>query len=121
MSVGKKSEMSLIVRGTALGKISLKRGTMPKIINGHNPEDPETEVDPNKKLLTDLLRQYQSGYLSMTQLNLADPVLLCKLSVVALSQLSAMHAVDVGMNPEQFFNICKANYSEAFKRAPKFH
>lgn len=94
---------------------------MPKNINGHDPDASPNVDDPHKMLLTSLLRQYQAGYLSMAQLNPEDPVLLCKLSVVALSQLAAMHAVDVGMQPEQFFNICKANYAEAFKRAPRFH
>lgn len=94
---------------------------MPKNMNGHDPETPATVEDANKKLLTEILRHYQASYISMSNLHAEDPVLLCKLSVVALSQLGAMHAVDVGMNPEQFFNICKANYAEAFKRAPRFH
>lgn len=43
-----------------------------------------------------------------------------RLSLVALTQVAAVVAVDVGMHPEQFTAMCLANFNEARKRAPKF-
>lgn len=47
-------------------------------------------------------------------------VLYSRLSVVALSQLTAIVAVDVGMNEQQFLAVCKANFDEAHTKAPRF-
>lgn len=49
-----------------------------------------------------------------------EPVLFSRLSVVALTQLSAMLGVDVGMTQEQYMAVCQANFIEAFRKAPKF-
>jgi hypothetical protein len=42
------------------------------------------------------------------------------MSVVALSHMAAVTAVDVAMSEEQFINVCLANYREAIKRAPRW-
>lgn len=49
-----------------------------------------------------------------------DPVIYSRLSMVALSQLAAALAVDVGMKPEQFAAVCQAQFAQAYQRAPKF-
>lgn len=43
-----------------------------------------------------------------------------RISVVSLTQVAAMAAVDVGMTEEQFMLVCMANFNEANKKAPKF-
>ena len=49
-----------------------------------------------------------------------DPVVFSRVSVVTLTQVAAVTAVDVGMGEDQFLNTCKANYKEAEKRAPRW-
>ena len=43
-----------------------------------------------------------------------------RMSVVTLSHMAAVTAVDVAMSEEQFINVCLANYREAVKRAPRW-
>lgn len=43
-----------------------------------------------------------------------------RLSLVALTQLSAIIGVDIGMNASQFTAVCRANFDAAYERAPKF-
>ena len=49
-----------------------------------------------------------------------DPVIYSRVSVVSLTQIAAVTAVDVGMTEEQFLNTCKANFQEANQRAPRW-
>ena len=49
-----------------------------------------------------------------------DPVKYSRLSVVSLTQVAAMTAVDLGMPIEQFTEVCRANFLEAMARAPRF-
>jgi hypothetical protein len=51
---------------------------------------------------------------------LLEPVAYQKVSVVATSHVAAVTAVDCKMTLDQFINVCKANYQEAHKRAPKW-
>ena len=41
-------------------------------------------------------------------------------SIVALTNIAAVTAVDVGMDEEQFLRTCKANYAVAVKNAPRW-
>ena len=43
-----------------------------------------------------------------------------RISVVSLTQVAAMTAVDVGMTEEQYMLVCMANFNEAYKKAPKW-
>lgn len=52
--------------------------------------------------------------------NRVDPVLLSRMTVVAMAGYSAMLAVDVGMPPENFTAVCGASYKQAYDKAPKF-
>ena len=49
-----------------------------------------------------------------------DPVIYSRVSVVSLTQIAAVTAIDVGMTEEQFLNTCKANFQEADKKAPRW-
>lgn len=40
-----------------------------------------------------------------------------RISVVSLTQVAAMTAVDVGMTEEQYMLVCMANFNEANKKA----
>ena len=43
-----------------------------------------------------------------------------RITILSLTQMAAMTAVDVGMGEEQFVELCLENYREAHRRAPKF-
>lgn len=49
-----------------------------------------------------------------------DPPRYSRLSVVTLSHVAATVAVDVGMDLEQFLAVCRANFKDAYQRAPKW-
>lgn len=48
------------------------------------------------------------------------PVKYSRLSIVTMTHMGAVTAVDVGMTEEQFLQTCKANYEEAARRAPRW-
>ena len=49
-----------------------------------------------------------------------DPATLVRLMVVAMTRYAAILAIDVGMTPEQFEAVSRANFKDAFDQAPKF-
>jgi hypothetical protein len=49
-----------------------------------------------------------------------DAIKYTRLSVVSLTHVAAVLAVDVGMNEEQYLKVCKANFTEAVAKAPKW-
>jgi hypothetical protein len=49
-----------------------------------------------------------------------DAVKFSQLSIIALTQLGAIVAVDVGMPTDKFIAVCKAQHDEAYRRAPRF-
>jgi hypothetical protein len=49
-----------------------------------------------------------------------DPVKYSRLSVVSLTWLASVVAVDVHLTEEQFLDVCRANFREAYAKAPKF-
>lgn len=67
-----------------------------------------------------LISEFQATWVRYQKEAGVKPVKYSQLSVVALSHLAAVLGVDVGMNSEQFINVCQANFSEAYRRAPKF-
>ena len=89
---------------------------MPKVMNGHGVH----EVDPHYELTLKLLNELREFWLGQLKNTTADDVTFARLSVVALTQFSAMLAVDVGMLDEQFINVCRAQFQAAYAKAPKF-
>lgn len=90
---------------------------MPKIAK----TEVKQETTPEYKIMVDMLTGFQREW--NAQFNAKkdiDAVKFSKLSVVALTQLSAIIGVDVGMMEEQYTNVCRAQFIEAHKRAPKF-
>ena len=49
-----------------------------------------------------------------------DPDKYARLSIVSLTQVASVIAVDVGMDQEQFLKICEANFRDALAKAPKW-
>ena len=91
---------------------------MPKVkeMNGHGAPAPDPHYEMTLKLLNDL-KNFWAKQLKDAP---ADDVTFARLSVVALTQFSAMLGVDVGMTEEQFVKICKVQFKESYSRAPKF-
>jgi hypothetical protein len=90
-----------------------------KLANGkdHHPTQP---VSPEYQLASKLMEAFQETWKAMYAEGLADPMTFSRMSVVALTQLAAIVGVDVGMSTDQFIAINKANFEEAFRKAPKF-
>ena len=88
---------------------------MPKNSAAHPPQK-----DPRYELTLLLLNEFKAKFAELAARDLADPVVFSRMSTVALTQLGAVVAVDVGMNQEQFVAVCRSNFDEAFKRAPRF-
>lgn len=89
---------------------------MPKKMNGHS----HGQVNPHQQLAKEILEQFRLSFMTMVNEKKAEPILLSRLSVVALTQLAAVIAIDVGMQSDQFINISRCNFDEALKRAPRF-
>jgi len=79
-------------------------------------EDPSPEYLLHVKIVNEMRQFWVDG---MRDAGVSQ-VLYSRISVVALSQLSAIIGVDVGMTEQQFLSVCKANFDEAFKNAPRF-
>ena len=43
-----------------------------------------------------------------------------RISILTATQMAAITAIDVGLPEEQFLDICRENYQEAYRRTPKF-
>ena len=43
-----------------------------------------------------------------------------RISIVTMTHIAAVTAVDVGMNKQQFLQTCEANYDAAVRRAPRW-
>jgi hypothetical protein len=90
---------------------------MPKI-NGSQPQSDNNE--PHYQLMVQLLAEYRDKFIELSKKDLADHMTFSRLNIVAMTQFGAMLAVDVGMSDDQFLNVCRSNFEEAFKRAPRF-
>lgn len=77
-------------------------------------------VNPDLSLTNKLIAEYRQLWVDQLREAGGSQVHFSRLSLVALTQVAAVVAVDVGMKPEQFTAMCLANFSEAHKRAPKF-
>ena len=78
-------------------------------------------VPENFELAKSLLQSIAEWYLKQVDDRAGtDMVTLTRMSVLALSQYSAVLAVDVNMIEDQFLAVNKANFQEAYAKAPKF-
>lgn len=87
---------------------------MPRIQASQEEKNPEYVLTQQliadfRQLWVDKLKEVGGSHVKFSQL-----------SILALTQVAAIVAVDVGMNHEQFGAVCLTNYKEAYKRAPKF-
>lgn len=87
---------------------------MPKV------EMQKAEVHPDYLLTQKLIGEFRQFWIEKLRESGAANVKFTRLSVVALTQVAAILAVDAGMQPEQFTAVCMANFKEAYARAPKF-
>lgn len=92
---------------------------MPKVINGSS-QKPTTEQETDYALSMKMLSDIRSFWLEQATYSTIDQVRLYRLGVVAFSQWASILGVDVGMNVEQFTNVCRANFQAAYEKAPKF-
>jgi hypothetical protein len=72
-------------------------------------------LEAHKKLMRDIWATWgphRDGF--------GDQVSFTRLSVITLSQVAAVCAVDVHMPEDKFLAVCKANYEQAHKVAPKW-
>lgn len=84
---------------------------------------PASQADannPHYQLTLQLLSAFQTTWKAEYAKGLADPMTFSRLSMVALGQLAATVAVDIGMTQHQFTQVCRASFDEAYKQAPKF-
>lgn len=78
-------------------------------------------VPENYELAKALLQSIAEWYLQqINERAPVDMVTLTRMAVLSLSQYSAVLAVDVGMTEAQFLSVNKANFNEAYAKAPKF-
>lgn len=89
---------------------------MPKKTN----KPPEPAPTPEYLLTVKLLNEFRQLWADQLKESGVSSVLFSRLSLVALTQVAAIVAVDVGMTPEQFLAVCRANFNEAYSKAPKF-
>ena len=89
---------------------------MPRKANGHQ----EPEPNPDFEMMTHILNDLRHFWATECNSSGVDPVRFGRLGIVALTQWTAIVGVDLGMQEEQFMAVCRANFQEAFKRAPRF-
>ncbi len=87
---------------------------MPKV------KAPEPEQSPDYLLTQKLINEFRQFWVDKMKEEGGSQVRFSRLSVLALTQVASIVAVDVGMNHDQFTAVCLANFKEAYKRAPKF-
>ncbi len=81
---------------------------------------PEAKPTPEYLLTVKLLNEFRQLWVDQMKESGVSAVLYSRLSLVALTQMAAIVGVDIGMTPEQFINVCRANFNEAYSKAPKF-
>lgn len=82
--------------------------------------DQPQEPSPEYVLTLKLLSEFRQAWITQMQESGVSQVLYSRLSIVALTQVAAIAAVDVGVPVDKFLDVCKANFNEAHKNAPKF-
>lgn len=81
---------------------------------------PKPASNPDYEAALKLLAAFRETWAKQHAEAGLDALKYSRLSVVALTQLSAIVAVDVGMNAQQFENVCRAQFKAAYEQAPRF-
>lgn len=89
---------------------------MPKITS----KEQKVVQSPEFVLTTKLINEFRQLWIDQMKESGVSQVLYSRLSLVALTQVAAIAGVDVGMSVEQFTDVCRANFEQAYDRAPKF-
>lgn len=84
------------------------------------PKVNDKPANPDFDLTIKLVNEFRQCWVDEFTKAGIDAVKFSQLSVVALTQLAAVLAVDVGMTGEQFTNICRAQFADLYKRSPRF-
>lgn len=87
---------------------------MPRIVT------PKPAQSPEYTLTMKLVAEFRQTWVDQMREAGVPQVQYSRLSIVALSQVASIAAVDIGMTSKQFADLCVANFNEAHKRAPKF-
>lgn len=91
---------------------------MPKAVSkGQKAQQATPEYELTVKLLNEFRELWVKQFAEPHGM---DAMLFSRISIVALTQLGAIVAVDVGMNPDQWLAVCNAQFTEAFRNAPRF-
>jgi len=88
---------------------------MPRISN-----TPKEAASPDLILANKLIAEFRQLWVDQLKDAGVSHVDYSRISLVALNQLAATIAVDLGMKPQQFTAMCGGAYMEAYKQAPKF-
>jgi len=118
MLVGNVNDKLLTGQDIVLG-LNFLRIDMPKAINAQPPA-PSSEQKTDYALGVKMLKDIRAFWAEQTTDTTVDQVRLYRLGVITFSQWAAILGVDIGMTTEQFTNVCRANFEQAYANAPKF-
>lgn len=93
---------------------------MPRLNTKPPQQVQQTQLTPDYQLTMKMLTEFQQLWQKLFNESGVDAVLFSRLSVVALTQLGAVVAVDVGMTCDQFTDVCKSLFDRAYNEAPRF-
>lgn len=91
---------------------------MPKAIKAPVPK-PTPEQEADYALSVKMLGDIRAFWAEQSKAEI-DPVRLYRIGIVTFSQWASILGVDVGMTADQFVNVCRANFEQAYAQAPKF-
>lgn len=89
---------------------------MPKI----KSKSTNSSASPEYLLTVKLINEFRQTWADQLNESGVSAVMFSRLSLVAMTQVAAIVSVDIGMTQDQFMNVCKANFNEAFQKAPRF-
>jgi hypothetical protein len=84
------------------------------------PAEPAPVQTADYLLTVKLLNEFRHTWTEQFKEAGVSATLFSRLSLVAMTQVAAIVGVDVGMTQEQFLAVCRANFNEAYSKAPKF-
>jgi hypothetical protein len=88
---------------------------MPRIQN-----KPQVVVSPELILTNKLIAEFRQLWVDQLKEAGVSQMDYSRLSLVALMQVAAVVAVDIGMQPKQLASLAFGSFEEALKRAPRF-
>lgn len=78
------------------------------------------QPNPEYQVATKVFKAFRDTWIEQGKEAGVDPMDYSKLSLVAMAQLAAIVAVDIHMPQDNFQNVCRACFEQAYKNAPKF-